>query len=296
MRRVAPALALSVALAVSACGITSGPDQDPSPTAASGAPTWQPHTPSPQRTAASCRTVVVAAGDIVDDVEIADQTGRIAAAQEPDQVLLLGDNQYPSGALKAYQEEYDHTSWGRLKAITNPVPGNHEYRTRGAAGYFAYFNQPPPYYAYDAGCGWRAYALNSEIAVEPQVSWLRRDLAAHPDAAVLAYWHRPRWSSGTEHGSELDVQPFWTALAGRTGMVLNGHEHNYERFAPVGRIREFVAGTGGSTTYDFGAPAPGSQWRLAHTPGVLRLDLQPDAAYRWAFLDAAGATRDRGAE
>ena len=235
----------------------------------------------------------MAAGDIVNTVTVAERTGQVAADQHPDQVLVLGDNQYDTGSLTDYREKYDRTSWGRLKPITNPVPGNHEYLTPGATGYFTYFSSPPPYYAYDLGCGWRGYALNSETDLSAQSDWLRRDLAAHADAPVLAYWHKPRWSSGTHHGSDPTVQPFWTALTGRTGVVLNGHEHNYERFAPVGQVREFVAGTGGTSTYGFGRPAAGSQKRIAKTPGVLRLDLR-EKAYRWAFLNLEGAALDRG--
>lgn len=241
----------------------------------------------------SCRTVVVAAGDIVNDVAVADRTGQVAAAQQPAHVLVLGDNQYESGSAQEYQTQYDRTAWGRLREITRPVPGNHEYRTRGAAGYFGYFAGVPAYYAYDAGCGWRGYALNSEVDLEEQVAWLRSDLAAHPDAPVLASWHTPRWSSGARHGDEEDLQPFWSALAPRAGVVLNGHEHSYERFAPVGQVRQFVAGTGGTSDYPFGPAAPGSERRIPDTPGVLRVELEPDG-YRWAFLDVAGAVRDDG--
>lgn len=242
---------------------------------------------------ATCRTVVVAAGDIVNDVKVVDRTGQLARAQRPDLVLVLGDNQYNSGALTDYRVKYDRTAWGALKKVTNPVPGNHEYRTAGAAGYFAYFGDPPPYYAYDAGCGWRGYALNSETSIPEQTTWLRRDLAAHPGAPVLASWHKPRFSSGTEHGDDRTLQPFWDLLTSRRAVILNGHEHNYERFAPVGQAREFVVGTGGSSTYPFGSPTPGSQVRLAHTPGVLRLELLP-AGYRWSFLTATGAVGDSG--
>lgn len=237
--------------------------------------------------------MAVAAGDIVNNVTVADRTGRLAQAQHPDLVLVLGDNQYDSGSLGDYKAEYDKTGWGALKPITKPVPGNHEYGTPGAAGYFTYWGQPLKYYAYDAGCGWRGYALNSEINIPEQTAWLRRDLTAHPGAAVLVSWHRPRFSSGSVHGNDRALQPFWDALADRRAVVLNGHEHNYERFAPVGKIREFVVGTGGSSTYPFGAPAPGSQIRVARTPGVLRLELLP-AGYRWSFLTTAGAVRDRG--
>lgn len=291
--RAATALAVTVLVATSACsGATPTPTGAPSE--GSGGPSWQPHVPAASPAAADCRTVLVADGDIVDDAAVADQTGRVAAAQQPDAVLVLGDNQYPGGSLTNYRNRYDHTAWGRLKPITNPVPGNHEYRTADAAGYFAYFDHPASYYSYDAGCGWRAYALNSEIGLGPQIDWLRRDLRAHPAAPVVVSWHRPRWSSGSEHGDNPDLQPFWDALAGRTGVVLNGHEHNYERFAPVGALREFVVGTGGSSRYSSGSPVHGSQRRIADTPGVLRLVLRRQSGYQWTFLDTAGRPLDTG--
>lgn len=289
MRRSA-GLALAVVLATGAC---SAPATDPSsagPAPRAGS-AFQPHSSTTSAVGADCRAVVVAAGDIVNDVEVADRTGELAAAQDPDLVLVLGDNQYDSGALEDYRDEYDRTAWGRLKPLTNPVPGNHEYRTRDADGYFTYFGDPAPYYAYDAGCGWRGYALNSEVDLDEQTAWLREDLAAHPTGAVIASWHKPRWSSGTKHGDDSDVQPLWDELTGRTGVVLNGHEHNYERFAPVGDVREFVAGTSG---YPCGNPAPGSEVRISGSPGVLRLDLRTQGAYSWAFLDAGGTTLDRG--
>ncbi len=284
-------------LALTACGAGGATSSDATSSGAQPAgAVWMPAdvAPAVANGAAGCRSVVVAAGDIVNDERAAEGTGRLAAGQQADQVLVLGDNQYDSGALEDYRSGYDRLSWGRLKAITRPVPGNHEYRTPGAEGYFAYFGRPPPYYAYDAGCGWRGYALNSEIGMDEQTAWLRRDLAAHPDAAVLAFWHKPRWSSGTRHGNDASVQPLWDALTGRAGVVLNGHEHNYERFAPVGRVREFVAGTGGSSTYPFGTAQPGSQARIAQTEGVLRLELRPGSSYAWSFLAVDGRTLDTG--
>ena len=271
----------------------TAPATTPVPTGAATSATGE--VPGPAGTATvTCTRVVVAAGDIVSDVTIANRTGRVAAAQKPYAVMVLGDNQYPKGSLADYRATYDHTTWGALKPVTRPVPGNHEYQTPGASGYYAYFTRTPAYYAYNLGCGWRAYALNSEISLTQQVVWLRRDLAHNPVVAVLAYWHQPRWSSGVEHGSNPAMQAFWDALGGRRGIVLNGHEHDYERFAPVRGVREFVVGTGGSSSYAFGTPIPGSQRRIDHTPGVLRLDLSRSATYRWAFLDVGGAAVDSG--
>lgn len=247
-----------------------------------------PSTPSPA--ASACSVTVVAAGDMIGQSATRD-TGSLATAQRPDVVATLGDEQYPSGSLADYRRAYDSTGWGRLKPKTRPVPGNHDYDTPRAGGYFAYFSPPAAYYSYDLGCGWRAYALNSEISVAAQSTWLRQDLAAHPGTRVLAYWHRPRYSSGTEHGSDASYQPWWDALRGRQAVVLNGHEHNYERFAEKGGIREFVAGTGGSASYPFGSPLPGSEVRITKTPGILRLDL--GSGYRWRFVTRTGV-KDSG--
>lgn len=238
---------------------------------------------------ASCSRVVVAAGDMTNGAARS-ETGRVAAAQRPDFVLTLGDEQYPAGALADFRSKYDKTPWGALKPSTKPAPGNHEYMTPGAAGYFSYFSVPA-YYAYDLGCGWRGYALNSEVAMSTQASWLRSDLAAHPASKVLAYWHRPRYSSGTHHGSDPAMQPLWDALTGRKALVLNGHEHNYERVRVSG-VRQFVVGTGGSAGYGFGPPVTGSEFRLTGVPGVLRLVL--GGGYDWRFLDRSGAVRDSG--
>ncbi len=230
----------------------------------------------------------------MNDLPAVQATGRLAVLLHPDLVAALGDEQYPVGALAAYLHGYDTTGWGDLEARTRPVPGNHEYGTPGAAGYFANFHHPPPYYAYDAGCGWRAYALNSEVDIASEAQWLSRDLAAHPAADVLAYWHRPLYSSGVEHGGDPAMQPFWTALGGRFGVILNGHEHNYERFAPRGGLREFVVGTGGSATYPFRAtPDATSARRIADTPGVLLLQLET-GAYTWSFRNVDNRPLDAG--
>ncbi|HEY5873045.1 MAG TPA: metallophosphoesterase, partial [Gaiellaceae bacterium] len=179
-------------------------------------------------------------------------------------VLALGDIQYEVGAGDAFEASYD-ASWGRVKPVTRPVPGNHEYRTAGAAGYFEYFgagagDPTTGYYSYGLG-NWHVVALNSNCAAvggcdagSTQERWLRADLAAHPSRCTLAYWHHPRYSSGW-HGSDSSYVAFWQALVDADAdLVLVGHDHDYERFAPQdagGRrdlergIREFVVGTGG---------------------------------------------------
>ena len=239
-------------------------------------------------------------------------------------VLPLGDNQYDCGGLSAYLGAYDPT-WGRVKAVSHPVPGNHEYKTPAqapagtdcdpsgqAAGYFSYFGaaagQPGKgYYSFDVG-GWHLIALNSNCAQaggceagSAQEQWLRADLAAHPAECTLAYWHHPRFSSGATHGSQAFMAPIWQALyEGGADVVLSGHEHNYERFAPqtasgeldtARGLREFVVGTGGkSHNYPFQAtPIANSEIRNDSTFGVLELTLH-DRSYDWKFVPEAGHT------
>jgi hypothetical protein len=235
-------------------------------------------------------------------------------------VLPLGDLQYENGAFAKYQLSYA-LSWGLVKDITHPVPGNHDYGTGGASGYFDYFNglantsgragdRGKGYYSYDIGA-WHLVALNSNCgsiggcgAGSAQESWLRSDLAAHPNACTLAYWHHPRFSSGSTHGNDTEVGPLWQALydAG-ADLVLSGHEHNYERFAPQSPsgaadpargIREFVVGTGGKNHYGFGAPNPNSEARSSGAYGVLKLGLRP-TGYDWDFEpDTSGGFTDSG--
>ncbi len=240
---------------------------------------------------ASSRTLV-AAGDMNRLAET-DATGRLAQRQQPDLVATLGDHQYPAATLDALRNGYATTAWAELRSKDHPVPGHHEYDDPGAKGYYAYFGKPA-WYAYDIGLGWRGYALNSLVPLSSQLTWLRKDLAAHRGCSVVASWADPRWSSGTEHGSDPAVQPLLDAFAGHGGVVLNGHEHNFERFAPRAGLRQFVVGTGGSSAYPFGAPIAGSQVRLSGVPGVLVLQLRAGGRYSWRFMDVAGAARDSG--
>jgi hypothetical protein len=240
-----------------------------------------------------CVRTVVAAGDM-DGTTAPEMTGRLAVRLHPDVVATLGDEQYPAGVLADYRQHYGTTGWGRLKPRTRPVPGNHEYETPGATGYFTYFDHPHPYYAYNIGCGWRGYALNSEVDLATESTWLHRDLAAHPDARALAYWHQPMLSSGVVHGGNSAMIALWRPFEGRPTIVLNGHEHNYERFAPRDDVREFVVGTGGEASYPFGpTPSPGSVKRITNTPGVLLLHLS-NGSYTWSFQDTGNKPLDTG--
>jgi len=220
-------------------------------------------------------------------------------------VATLGDNVYSNGTATEYANCYDPT-WGRQKARTKPAPGNHDYNTTGAAGYFGYFGAAAGapgagYYSYDLGT-WHIIVLNSNIAMSngsAQDTWLTADLAAHPADCTLAYWHHPRYSSGSTHGNDAMSQDVWQDLYDNgVEIVLVGHEHNYERFAPMNAsgaadnangIREFVVGTGGASHYPFGAPLATSQVRNSDTFGVLQLTLH-DGSYDWKFVPVAGAT------
>ncbi|MCC6455487.1 MAG: metallophosphoesterase [Caldilineaceae bacterium] len=227
-------------------------------------------------------------------------------------VFTLGDNVYPDGTLDEFKECYE-PAWGRHKARTRPAPGNHDYHSTGAPGYYAYFGEAASpldtnctdnckgYYAYNLG-DWHIIVLNSENEMtedSAQVQWLRNDLAANQSNCTLAYWHKPRFSSGSSHGSNPKTAPFWKALYEYgADLVLNGHDHDYERFAPQNPdgeadpqrgIREFVVGTGGANVHPFGTIQPNSEVRNSDTWGVLRLTLHP-TRYDWQFIPVAGQT------
>lgn len=221
-------------------------------------------------------------------------------------VLPLGDTQYEVGAFDDYLASYDST-WGTFKGRTYPVPGNHEYNTLGASGYYAYFGDrahaPPGYYAYDLG-RWRMYALNSNcdsVDCDVERDWLLDDLRAHPTRCSLAYMHHPRFSSGL-HGDSSEAARLWPALdRGQVDVVLAGHDHDYERFAPMTAsgavsadgIRSFVVGTGGKELRDFEARRLGSRVRENALAGVLLMTLRPKG-YDWAFRTVDGVARDSG--
>jgi hypothetical protein len=221
-------------------------------------------------------------------------------------VLTLGDNAYPSGAPADFMNCFDPT-WGVHKDRIRPALGNHDYVTPAAAGYFGYFGAAAGpdrrgYYSFDYG-GWHFLSLNSEIDAtvgSAQYAWLVADLdASRNTLCTLAYWHQPVFSSGIVHGGSPKMRATLEALydAG-VDVVLTGHEHLYERFAPQTAagtadaqrgIRHFVAGTGGAGLYTFGAPVSNSEARYDKSHGVLRLELSA-GAYRWEFLPVGGGT------
>ncbi len=257
--------------------------------------------------------VLVGAGDIASCGLTGDARTATVVRSIAGTVFTAGDNAYEFGTAREYADCYAPT-WGVLKSRTRPSPGNHDYGTSGAAGYFAYFGARAGtagegWYAYDLGA-WRVYALNSNCSAiggcgagSAQERWLRADLAANPRRCVAAYWHHPLFSSGA-HGNSASMRPIWEALhAAGADVVVNGHDHDYERFAPQDPegfgdpergIREFVVGTGGASLRDFATIRPNSEVRDSSTLGVLKLTLRTDS-YAWQFVPVAdGAFTDAG--
>ena len=248
----------------------------------------------------------VGAGDIAQCDNNAEATARLLDTIGGT-VFTLGDNAYFHGTRENFRDCYEPT-WGRHKARTRPAPGNHEYESPGALPYFDYFgaNAGPRglgYYSFDVG-SWHAISLNSNIpmgAGSAQASWLRSDLADHAGyPCIVAYWHHPLFSSGP-NGDTPAVRELWRILyeAG-ADIVLNGHEHLYERFArqdPDGRpdqargMRQFTVGTGGAALDQSAAPRPNSEARISAF-GVLKLTLSA-GSFEWEFISVSGA-RDSG--
>ena len=262
--------------------------------------------------------VLVGAGDIAscDDLAGAEATAKLID-KIPGTVFAAGDLAYPDGSDEQFVNCYGPT-WGRFKERTRPAPGNHEYHKGGASGYARYFgaaagDPDKAYYSYDLGT-WHIVALNSECAAiggcdaqSPQTQWLKQDLAQHPGGCKLAYFHKPLFSSGGKHGNDPEVRPLWEVLYGAgADVIINGHDHDYERFAPQDPsghldqkrgLREFVVGSGGKNSHrKMGNPEPNSEVRNDDTFGVLKLTLHP-GAYDWEFVPEAGKSfKDAGSD
>jgi hypothetical protein len=255
--------------------------------------------------------VFIGAGDIAscDDLAGAYATAKLIE-NVPGTVFAVGDLAYPGGTDGQFANCYGPT-WGRFKDRTRPAPGNHEYHSSGASGYARYFGaaagEPSKgYYSYELGT-WHIVSLNSECryvggcdAASEQAKWLRQDLAQHPAPCTLAYFHKPLFSSGLAHGADLEVKPLWEILYQvHADVVINGHDHDYERFAPQDPngeadpkhgIREFVVGTGGKNSHRlFAVIQPNSEAHNAGTFGVLKLTLHPKS-YNWQFIPQEGKT------
>jgi len=262
-------------------------------------------------------------------------TSNLAISLNPDVVFPLGDNQYECGGLNDFYQYYDPT-WGRMKPKAFPAIGNHEYQTStnpsdpcynaptGAPGYFTYYgsvstpNDPGctvncgGYYSYDVGA-WHIIVLNSICSQvsgcglgSPQEIWLKNDLAAHSNVCTLAYWHYPRYTSGISGTTFVQgLKTFWQDLYnGGVDVILNGHDHDYERFAPMNvngnldtahGIREFIIGTGGKSYHGFITVAANSEVRFSNTFGVMKMTLNP-TSYNWQFIPVSGGNTDSGSE
>lgn len=252
---------------------------------------------------ASPAVAVLAAGDIASCASENDEaTARVLDANPSVPVLTLGDNAYNAGSASEFASCFA-PGWGRHVDRVHPAPGNHDYGTPGAAGYFGYFGLragigSTGYYSFDLG-DWHLVSLNSEAdfgASGAQLAWLRADLAATAKRCVLAYWHRPRFAAGS-YSDHTQYTPFWDALyAAGAEIVLNGHDHNYQRYQPmtpqgatdaVNGIRQFIVGTGGVGAYPL---KPDSRREAAGSGifGLLKLTLKGDS-YEWRFLPAEGS-------
>ncbi len=244
-------------------------------------------------------TVLLAVGDTGSCDGDYDEAVASLAAALPGTIALLGDLAYPDGSSSDFANCFD-PAWGPMLERIRPAPGNHDYQTTDAAGYFSYFGAVAGtpgagWYSYELGT-WHVVVLDSNCefvgcaAGSAQVTWLEADLAAHPAACTLAYWHHPRWSSG-RHGDHDFMDPIWDVLAASgADLVLAGHDHDYERFGPIDGMRSFVVGTGGRSLYQQFRPGHAATERHASDAfGLLMLTLQ-DAGYQWRFVPAAGST------
>jgi hypothetical protein len=261
-------------------------------------------TPSPTSPPSSDSTILVGAGDIADCSGVEDELTAQLLDNIPGMVFTVGDNAYPSGSASNYTNCYEPT-WGRHKARTRPAVGDNEYNTPGAAGHFGYFGAAAGdagrgYYSYDAG-SWHVIVLNSNCSqvggcdpTSVQGQWLQTDLVANPAACTLVIFHEPLFSS---NGGDVDLRDFWALLySAGADIVLNGHRHYYERFAPQNPdgvlepdrgIRQFVIGTGGSGLSSFDSNPPNLEARNNVSHGVLKLTLHA-TSYDWEFVPIAG--------
>jgi hypothetical protein len=264
--------------------------------------------PAPVAPLGGGEATIVAAGDIGDCTQGASLTARLLDTLSGE-VFTLGDHVYPSATREGFAGCYEST-WGRHKGRTRATPGNHDWGEEGGRPYFEYFGGAAGpfgagYYSFDIGA-WHVLSLNSNVAAglnSPQFQWATADLMAHPSKCTMAIWHHARFSSGPS-GDVPTMQQIWWLLDGNgVDVVLNAHDHLYERFAPQDHegnpspngIRLFVVGTGG-------APANGVQTVKRNSEaresawGVLRMTLRPDS-YVWQFVGVPGSSfRDAGSD
>jgi hypothetical protein len=256
----------------------------------------------PLPSAAPGATVLLAVGDIASCDGTNDEDVAWLAAHLPGSIAILGDVAYPDGSASDFADCF-HPAWGPMLPRIHPAPGNHEYVTPDAGPYFAEFGAAAGtpgqgWYSYELGT-WHVIALNSNCefvggcgAGSPEVTWLEADLRAHPALCTLAYWHHPLHSSGLHENEAAEVvSGLWDALAAAgADLQLSGHDHDYERVAPIDGIRSFVIGTGGRSLYPFdNPPGPQTQLRADDSYGLLMLTLG-EGRYDWRFVPAIGST------
>ncbi|HEX5040250.1 MAG TPA: metallophosphoesterase, partial [Candidatus Limnocylindria bacterium] len=301
--------AVTPAPSAASAGVAASPAGSVAPSAAgsgSAQPTGGP-TGSPPADA-----VLIGAGDIADCSREGDEHTARLLDDLTGAVFTAGDNAYASGTAAQFRDCYGPT-WGRHVARTRPAPGNHDWETQGLAGYLGYFGAAAApngtsWYSYDLGA-WHIVVLDSDCepvggcdAGSAQGSWLAGDLSASRAQCTMAIWHHPRFSSG-EHGNDATVAPFWRVVydAGAE-VVVNGHDHDYERFAPqdpdaraddARGLQEFVVGTGGAELRAFRTPVANSAVRVAAEFGVIRFVLHP-TGLDWTFLATTGRQLDSG--
>jgi hypothetical protein len=242
------------------------------------------------------RSLVWVVGDAADGGPDARAVARVVTRSKLDRFLYLGDV-YEKGTPEEFAQNYDPI-YGKIASRTAPTPGNHDWPNH-TEGYDVYWgkrraNALQHYYAFVTG-GWRIISLNSEMehdAGSPQVAWLRSTVKGK-GTCRLAFWHRPRYSAGDHHGDQPDVQPFWDPLKGHAAIVVNGHEHDMQRFKPRDGITEFVSGAGGHDLYAIDKTRPDLAFGNSNKFGALRLDLSPGLA-RYRFVSVQGKTLDAG--
>ncbi|GHG11143.1 alkaline phosphatase [Amycolatopsis bullii] len=263
--------------------------------------------------AGSAGFVLAAAGDIAEQCTASSsscvhpKTAKLVENMNPAAVITMGDNQYDEPTLSDFKNYYDKT-WGKFKSITHPIPGNHESYS-GFTGYDQYFGaiakpQGQRYYSWEMG-NWHFIALDSndfvthdDFAEPPQITWLKQDLANNKKGCVAAYYHHPRWSSG-DHGDNIDSIELWNLLvANKVDLVLNGHDHDYERFVPqnadgkadTGGPVEIVGGSGGANLYNLRS-AHATTAKLLKTFGVLKLSMT-DTTFQTQLIGVDGKVLD----
>lgn len=304
-----PSVPPSVVASAEPTGSTGSPPTG-SPGSSAAPSGSSPPGPTPE---ASGDPILVGAGNIGNCDSDGDEATGLLLDGIGGTVFTAGDNAYPSGTATDFSRCYA-SGWGPQLARTRPAPGDHDWETDGLAGYRGYFGAAAEgpdgssWYSYDLGA-WHVIVLDSSCekvggcdAASPQGIWLAADLAAHHPTCTVAIFHHPRFSSG-EHGNGDAMDGFWRPLyAAGVDLVINGHDEDYERFAPqdpdarlddARGIREFVVGTGGTGLRSFGSIAANSESRIPSTYGVLALGLHP-TAYDWVFVGAGNELRDRG--